>query len=83
MDIGSRDHRRLHDAEGAVDDIKSAMLSKIVLMAGKDANRATPRDWYIAAALTLRDRIVNHWLQSNHARTPAATSASTTCRSNS
>jgi len=43
------------------------MLSKIVLMAGKDANRATPRDWYIAAALTLRDRIVNHWLQSNHA----------------
>jgi starch phosphorylase len=67
MDIRSRDHRRLHDAEGAVDDIKSAMLSKIVLMAGKDANRATPRDWYIAAALTLRDRIVNHWLQSNHA----------------
>ncbi len=43
------------------------MLSKIVLMAGKDANRATPRDWYLAAALTLRDRIVNHWLQSNHA----------------
>jgi starch phosphorylase len=53
------------DTEDVVAGIKSAMLAKIVLMAGKDANRATNRDWYIAAALTLRDRIVHHWLQSN------------------
>jgi glycogen phosphorylase len=50
-----------------VADIKSTMLSKIVLMGGKDANRATKRDWYMAAALTLRDRIVHHWLRSNRA----------------
>lgn len=54
-------------SEDVVADIKSAMLSKIVLMAGKDANRATKRDWYIATALTLRDRIVHHWLRSNQA----------------
>jgi starch phosphorylase len=51
----------------AVADIKSAMLAKIVLVAGKDVERASTHDWYIAAALTLRDRIVNQWLQSDRA----------------
>ncbi|MBN9004765.1 MAG: glycogen/starch/alpha-glucan phosphorylase [Rhizobiales bacterium] len=48
-----------------VADIKSTMLSKIVLVAGKDVDRASLHDWYIAAALTLRDRIVHQWLQSD------------------
>ena len=61
-------HRSQHPAtEDVISDIKSAMLSKIVLMAGKDANRATKRDWYIATALTLRDRIIHHWLRSDQA----------------
>ena len=60
-------HRSQTVSEDVVADIKSAMLSKIVLMAGKDANRATKRDWYIATALTLRDRIIHHWLRSNQA----------------
>lgn len=51
--------------EHIVDEIKGSMLSKIVLMVGKDANHATTRDWYVAAALTLRDRIVHQWLNSN------------------
>ncbi|MEH6950996.1 glycogen/starch/alpha-glucan phosphorylase [Nitrobacter sp. NHB1] len=50
-----------------VAEIKSAILSKIVLAAGKDVKRANLHDWYIAAALTLRDRIVYQWLQSDHA----------------
>lgn len=54
-------------SDDIVADIKSAMLSKIVLIAGKDADRATTKDWYIAAALTLRDRIVHRWLQSERA----------------
>ena len=53
------------DMETIVADIKSSMLLKIVLAAGKDAKLATKRDWYIAAALTLRDRIVHHWLRAN------------------
>ena len=61
-------HRSRHIAtEDVIADIKSTMLSKIVLMAGKDANRATKRDWYIATALTLRDRIIHNWIRSNHA----------------
>jgi starch phosphorylase len=48
-----------------VADIKSAMLSKIVLVTGKDVDRANIHDWYVAAALTLRDRIVHQWLRSS------------------
>jgi len=56
-----------HDAgfaEAGVADIRGAILSKIVLAAGKDVNQATKHDWYVATALTLRDRIVHRWLQS-------------------
>lgn len=56
---------KVQQDEQVVGEIKSAMLSKIVLMAGKDANQATIRDWYVAAALTLRDRIVHRWLSTN------------------
>jgi len=51
-------------AEASIAEIRGAILSKIVLASGKDVNQATKRDWYIAAALTLRDRIVHRWLQS-------------------
>jgi starch phosphorylase len=50
-----------------VADIKSAILSKIVLVAGKDVKHANIHDWYIAAALTLRDRIVYQWFKSDRA----------------
>ena len=50
-----------------VAEIKSAILSKIVLVAGKDVKHANIHDWYIAAALTLRDRIVYQWLKSDRA----------------
>jgi len=43
-------------------EIKSAILAKLRLAIGKDAGMATKRDWYHAAALALRDRIVHRWL---------------------
>ncbi|QWG23133.1 glycogen/starch/alpha-glucan phosphorylase [Bradyrhizobium sediminis] len=43
-------------------EIKSAILVKLTLAVGKDAGIATTRDWYKAAALALRDRIVHRWL---------------------
>jgi glycogen phosphorylase len=45
-----------------VDEIKSAVLAKLALDLGKDASVATDRDWFVAAALTIRDRIVHRWL---------------------
>src|SRR5215510_11111346 len=43
-------------------EIKGAILAKLRLAIGKDAGMATKRDWYAAAALALRDRIVHRWL---------------------
>ena len=45
-------------------EIKSAVLAKLALAVGKDAGSATDRDWFVAAALALRDRIIHRWLAS-------------------
>src|SRR5438270_2294609 len=49
------------------DEIKSAVLAKLALDLGKDASVATDRDWFVAAALTIRDRIVHRWLAADRA----------------
>ncbi|MBC7578422.1 MAG: glycogen/starch/alpha-glucan phosphorylase [Tardiphaga sp.] len=48
--------------EPALEEIKSAILTKLTLTIGKDAAIATKHDWYTATALTLRDRIMHRWL---------------------
>ena len=48
--------------ELALSEIKGAILAKLRLAIGKDTGMATRRDWYKAAALALRDRIVHRWL---------------------
>src|SRR3954462_2038479 len=50
--------------ELALAEIKSAILAKLTLAIGKDAAMASRHDWYKAAALALRDRIVHRWLLS-------------------
>src|SRR6201993_212723 len=58
-------------ANGDLDEIKSAVLAKLALELGKDAAAATDRDWFVAAALTIRDRVVHRWLmkdRSSHAQ---------------
>src|SRR6266446_4290823 len=54
-------------AEDDLDEIKSAVLAKLALDLGKDASEATDRDWFVAAALAVRDRIVHRWLAVDHA----------------
>src|SRR5215813_3575514 len=51
--------------ELALAEIKGAILAKLRLAIGKDAGMATRRDWYMAAALALRDRIVHRWLMAD------------------
>ena len=48
--------------ELALSEIKGVILAKLRLAIGKDAGMATKHDWYQAAALALRDRIVHRWL---------------------
>lgn len=50
--------------ELALQEIKSAILAKLTLAIGRDAAMATKHDWYKAAALALRDRIVHRFLVS-------------------
>ena len=48
--------------ESDVDEVKSAVLARLALSGGKDPSAATDRDWFVAAALTIRDRLVHRWL---------------------
>ena len=48
-------------------DIKNAVLAKLVLAVGKDAGAATDRDWFLAAAFAIRDRIIHRWLATERA----------------
>ena len=43
---------------------KAAVLAKLTLAIGKDTTEATGRDWFVATALALRDRIIHRWLAS-------------------
>jgi starch phosphorylase len=54
-------------AERDIEDIKRTVLAKLTLVVGKDANSATDHDWFVAAALTARDRVIHHWLPTDRA----------------
>src|SRR5262245_15302926 len=49
------------------DQIKSTVLTKLARDLGKDVSVSTERDWFVAAALTIRDRIVHRWLEVDRA----------------
>jgi starch phosphorylase len=43
-------------------EFKSAVLAKLALEVGKDPATATDRDWFVATAHAIRDRIIHRWL---------------------
>src|SRR5712691_3764964 len=47
-----------------IDEVKSAVLAKLALAVGKDPSSAVDRDWFVATALTIRDRVMHRWLAS-------------------
>src|SRR3979490_3425520 len=49
-------------------EIKAAVLAKLVLAVGKDAGSATDRDWFLAAALAIRDPVLHAWVGPQRAR---------------
>jgi len=44
--------------------LRSSILDKLTYAVGKDAGHALPHDWYMATALAVRDRVVDHWMDS-------------------
>jgi starch phosphorylase len=51
--------------EAEIEDFKARVLAKLVLAVGKDGDTATPRDWFVATALALRDQVIHRWLAVN------------------
>jgi starch phosphorylase len=49
-------------SEETVRELRDAVLAKLALSVGKDPVAATDRDWFVAAALALRDQVVRRWL---------------------
>ena len=54
-------------SERDIEDFKATVLAKLALSVGKDAEAATARDWFVATALALRDRVIHRWLAVNRA----------------
>ena len=55
---------RRRSARTTVAAVKETILAKLTLDSGKSPTEASDRDWFVAAALTARDRIVHHWAES-------------------
>ncbi|MBN9511244.1 MAG: glycogen/starch/alpha-glucan phosphorylase [Alphaproteobacteria bacterium] len=47
--------------------LRRAVVAKLTYSVGKDPIVASPRDWFVAVALTVRDRIVERWFPSTRA----------------
>ena len=48
-----------------VTELRQAILDKLAYQVGGRQERASPRDWYLAATLATRDRIMDRWRDSN------------------
>jgi starch phosphorylase len=53
--------------EEEIEQFKAAVLAKLTVAVGKDPSAATGRDWFVATALALRDRIIHRWLAADRA----------------
>ena len=53
--------------ETDVREFEAGVLAKLTLAVGKDAASATERDWFVATALALRDRVIHRWLAADRA----------------
>jgi starch phosphorylase len=47
--------------------VRRALIAKLTYAVGKDPEAAQERDWFIAAALVARDRMVDRWMPSTRA----------------
>lgn len=46
-----------------VDSVQQSIGHRLVYSVGKDANTATPRDWFYATAYMTRDHLIERWMQ--------------------
>ncbi|HWB48445.1 MAG TPA: glycogen/starch/alpha-glucan phosphorylase [Stellaceae bacterium] len=51
------------EIDEAIEQFKHAVLAKLTLAVGKDGAHASDRDWFVATTLSLRDRVIQRWLE--------------------
>src|SRR6516162_7116770 len=51
-------------SEADIESLRRLVVEKLTYATGRDPLVAGDRDWFVAAALALRDRIVDRWLAS-------------------
>jgi starch phosphorylase len=59
------DNSLLLEAATEAEALRRNILSKLAYQVGGRVERASPRDWFLAATLVTRDRIVDRWRASN------------------
>ncbi len=57
----------------SVENLRGAVLAKLAYAVGKVQADASPRDWFLATALAVRDRVVQGWQRSYHATNTGGT----------
>ena len=57
----------------SVEALRGAVLAKLAYAVGKVQADASDRDWFLATALAVRDRVVQGWQQSYHATNTGGT----------
>ncbi len=57
----------------SVENLRDAVLAKLAYAVGKTRPDASQRDWFLATALAVRDRIVQGWQSSYHATNTGGT----------
>ena len=45
--------------------LRAAVVAQLTYNVGKDPEKATPQDWFLATALAVRDRMVDRWIPSS------------------
>ena len=55
------------NGEQVIAELREAVLSRLTYTVAKDRSAASPRDWFVATALAVRDRIVDRWIASTKA----------------
>jgi starch phosphorylase len=53
-----------HPSPGEVAELRQQILAKLTYELGGDPTWASKRDWFVAAALTVRDRVIDQWRRS-------------------
>lgn len=63
-DIGAEQAPADPPLDGEAEALKRILVSKLAYSVGKDPKVASAHDWFVAAALTVRDQIVDRWFPS-------------------